>query len=62
MTRIDLPRDRETGKLRGFAYVEMSNEAEEDASVSELDGAEWLGREIKVRRGSRGSDSGGRRS
>ncbi|MEC4807046.1 MAG: RNA-binding protein [Jaaginema sp. PMC 1079.18] len=48
VVRLHLPTDRETGKFRGFAFVEMGSEAEEDAAISELDGAEWMGRELKV--------------
>ncbi len=48
VSRISLPTDRETGKKRGFAFVEMKDEATEDRVISELDGAEWLGRELKV--------------
>lgn len=48
VSRISLPTDRETGRKRGFAFVEMETEAEEDAAIAELDGAEWLGREIRV--------------
>jgi RNA recognition motif-containing protein len=46
--RISLPTDRETGKKRGFAFVEMKEEAKEDLVIAELDGAEWLGRELRV--------------
>jgi RNA recognition motif-containing protein len=46
--RISLPIDRETGRKRGFAFVDLSTDAEEDAAISELDGAEWLGRALKV--------------
>ncbi len=46
--RISLPIDRETGKKRGFAFIEMESEDQEDAAISELDGAEWLGRELRV--------------
>jgi len=28
--------------------VEMEDEAKEDAAIADLDGAEWLGRELKV--------------
>ncbi|MBC7969737.1 MAG: RNA-binding protein [Verrucomicrobia bacterium] len=46
--RVQLPTDRETGRLRGFAFVEMGTEAEESAAIEALDGAEWMGRDLKV--------------
>ncbi len=46
--RVTVPMDRETNRPRGFAFVEMSSESEEDAAIDALDGAEWLGREIRV--------------
>jgi RNA recognition motif-containing protein len=46
--RVQLPVDRETGRLRGFGFVEMSSEAEEAAAIDALDGAEWMGRDLKV--------------
>ncbi|MGI0484083.1 RNA recognition motif domain-containing protein [Pantanalinema rosaneae CENA516] len=46
--RVQLPTDRETGRLRGFAFVEMETNAEETAAIEALDGAEWMGRDIKV--------------
>ena len=46
--RVVLPTDRETGRLRGFAFVEMTEEAQEDSAISELDGAEWMGRPLRV--------------
>jgi RNA-binding proteins (RRM domain) len=46
--RVVLPTDRETGRMRGFAFVEMSEDAQEDAAISELDGAEWMGRQLRV--------------
>lgn len=48
VSRVTLPTDRETGRPRGFAFVEMSSEAEEDAAIEALDGAEWMGRDLKV--------------
>ena len=48
VNRVSLPVDRETGRMRGFAFIEMSDEANEDRAISELDGAEWLGRQIRV--------------
>lgn len=46
--RVQLPTDRETGRVRGFAFVEMETEAEESAAIEALDGAEWMGRDLKV--------------
>ena len=46
--RVTVPMDRESGRPRGFAFVEMSADSEEDAAIEALDGAEWLGREIRV--------------
>ncbi len=46
--QVQLPTDRETGRLRGFGFVEMESEAEETAAIDALDGAEWMGRSLKV--------------
>ncbi|NET55749.1 MAG: RNA-binding protein [Symploca sp. SIO2E6] len=46
--RVQLPTDRETGRPRGFGFVEMEKEEDETAAIEALDGAEWMGREIKV--------------
>lgn len=46
--RVVLPTDRETGRMRGFAFVELEDDAQEDAAIAELDGAEWMGRQLKV--------------
>lgn len=46
--RVYLPADRETGRPRGFGFVELSNDDEESIAIEELDGAEWLGRVLKV--------------
>lgn len=46
--RIVLPTDRETGRMRGFAFVDMDEDAQEDTAITELDGAEWMGRQLRV--------------
>jgi len=48
VTRVVLPTDRETGRMRGFAFVDMTEEAQEDKAITELDGAEWMGRQLRV--------------
>lgn len=40
--------DRETGRSRGFGFVEMSSQAEGQAAIAELDGKEVDGRTLKV--------------
>ena len=65
--RVQVPTDRETGRMRGFAFVEMSSEDEETAAIEALDGAEWMGRDLKVnkakpREDNRRSFGGGRRN
>ena len=63
--RVQLPTDRETGRMRGFGFVEMSAESEEQAAIEALNGAEWMGRELKVNKANpredRGGSFGGRR-
>ena len=46
--RVHIPTDRETGQPRGFAFVEMKSEDNEDKAIQILNGAEWMGRDIKV--------------
>lgn len=48
VSRVTVPTDRETGRPRGFAFVEMEKETDEDAAIEALDGAEWMGRELRV--------------
>ncbi|MBD1212811.1 MAG: RNA-binding protein [Dolichospermum circinale Clear-D4] len=57
--RVQLPTDRETGRLRGFGFVEMSTEAQETAAIEALDGAEWMGRDLKVNKAKPKEDRGG---
>lgn len=46
--RVVLPMDRETGRMRGFAFVDMIEDAQEEAAIAALDGAEWMGRQLRV--------------
>ncbi|MFP4009574.1 MAG: RNA recognition motif domain-containing protein [Spirulinaceae cyanobacterium] len=60
--RVHLPTDRETGRVRGFGFVELDTEAEEDAAIEALDGAEWMGRDLKVNKAKPRENSGNNRS
>lgn len=46
--RVQIPIDRETGRVRGFGFVEMGSDSEEQSAIDSLDGAEWMGRDMKV--------------
>jgi RNA recognition motif-containing protein len=48
VTRVHMAMDRETGRARGFAFVEMPNDAEAAAAMTGLDGKEVGGRNLKV--------------
>ncbi len=57
--------DRETGRARGFAFVEMSEASAAQDAIRALDGTDFGGRSIKVneaqdRRGGGGGGGGGR--
>ena len=58
--RVHIPSDRETGRPRGFAFVEMETEAQESSAIDTLDGAEWMGRSLKVNQAQPREKSGGR--
>jgi RNA recognition motif-containing protein len=50
VNRVTIAKDRETGKPRGFAFVEMPNEAEAEAAIEALDDSEVNGRPIAVKK------------
>lgn len=45
---VQLPLDRETGRVRGFCFVNMASESDEESAIQALDGAEWMGRTLRV--------------
>ena len=57
-------RDRETGRARGFAFVEMSTEEEAASAIEQFNGKELGGRNLTVNearpRENRGGGGGGR--
>jgi RNA recognition motif-containing protein len=60
VSRVQLPTDRETGRPRGFGFVEMESEDQETAAIEALDGAEWMGRGLRVNKAKPKDDRGGR--
>ena len=48
VTRARVVTDRETGRARGFAFVEMPNDDEADKAIAALNGKEMGGRSLKV--------------
>jgi RNA recognition motif-containing protein len=40
--------DRDTGRSKGFGFVEMSTDAEAQAAIEKLNGADWEGRPMTV--------------
>ena len=59
-----LPLERDTGRKRGFAFVEMADEEIESKAIDALQGTELMGRPLRINkaepRGSGGSRRGGR--
>lgn len=45
---VKIVMDRETGRSKGFGFVEMSNDAEASAAIKELNGSEFEGRTMVV--------------
>ena len=58
VSRVQLPTDRETGRPRGFAFVGMESEADEAKAIEALDGAEWMGRDLRVNKAKPKEDRG----
>jgi cold-inducible RNA-binding protein len=46
--RVNIVTDRDTGQARGFAFVEMSVDAEGDAAINGLNGRDLDGRALNV--------------
>ena len=66
VSSCSLPLERDTGRKRGFAFVEMGDEAAEAKAVEALQGAELMGRPLRInkaepRTGGGGAGGGGPR-
>ena len=57
--RVSLVTDRETGKARGFGFVEMAQKAEAENAIASLNGRELDGRAINVNEARPKEDRGG---
>ena len=49
VTAVKFIKDRETGRFRGIAFVEMEDAAAAAKAIEELDGAEYFGRNMVVK-------------
>ena len=48
VTSVNVITDRDTGRPRGFAFVEMASDAEAQAAIKGINGTEHGGRTLKV--------------
>jgi RNA recognition motif-containing protein len=62
VTETKMVSDRETGRPRGFAFVEMGSEQEAKLAIDELNGRELGGRALTVNEAQERSSGGGNRS
>lgn len=65
VTEVKLVTDRETGRLRGFGFVEMGSRMDADGAIRDINGAEFAGRSLTVtaareRTGGEGGERWGR--
>src|SRR5947209_20564265 len=59
VTRAQVITDRETGRSRGFGFVEMDNDAEAQKAIDALNGQEFNGRPLTVNEARPREDRGG---
>lgn len=59
--RVNLITDRDTGRSRGFAFVEMTDSSEGDRAIAALNGAQLDGRALNVNEARPKSEGGGGR-
>jgi cold-inducible RNA-binding protein len=57
--RVSIKTDRDTGRSRGFAFVEMPNEAEAERAISSLNGTQFGGRALNVNEARPKTEGGG---
>ncbi|MCF2971454.1 RNA-binding protein [Synechococcus sp. Nb3U1] len=47
---VTIPTDRETGQTRGFAFVDLATDAEEDEAIDSANGEDFMGRPLRLDR------------
>jgi RNA recognition motif-containing protein len=57
--RVNLVTDRDTGRSRGFAFVEMTDAAEADRAIAALNGTELNGRALNINEARPKTEGGG---
>jgi cold-inducible RNA-binding protein len=57
--RASIITDRDTGRSRGFGFIEMAVNSEADTAINELNGRDWNGRALKVNEALPKGDGGG---
>ncbi|MBI3819427.1 MAG: RNA-binding protein [Planctomycetes bacterium] len=56
---VSVPTDRETGRPRGFAFIEMGSEADAKAAIAAMNGKDLDGRTLKVNEAQERTPGGG---
>ena len=59
ITNCFLPLERDTGRKRGFAFVELADEDSESRAIEALQGAELMGRPLRINKAEPRSGGGG---
>ena len=59
--RVSVATDRDTGRSRGFAFVEMTDPAEADRAIEALNGTELGGRSLNINEARPKTNGGGSR-
>ncbi len=61
VVNCSLPLERDTGRKRGFAFIEMADEAIESTAIDGLQGTELMGRPLRINKAEPRSSGGSRR-